>query len=160
MISPHLTAAMAQAKTDDRRRAAAARSRTQPRAQPGRPVASDESVTLRFGSSADEKRLARLAALDSAEPPEQPVLLAEVDGRLLAALALTHSTVIADPFYRTADVIDLLCARARQLDGADRMSPSGRVRSWFRLRLRGCRAFTAERSTSNSELINGTTSAQ
>ena len=29
------------------------------------------------------------AALDGAEPPEQPVLLAEVDGRLLAALTLS-----------------------------------------------------------------------
>lgn len=157
MISPHLTAALAQARTDDLRQAAAARSRAQSRAQPIRPVKSDESVTLRFGSPADEERLARLAALDTAEPPAHPVLLAEVDGRLLAALALTDSIVIADPFYRTADVIDLLRARARQLAGEGRMSPSGHVRSWFRRRLRRCRAITAEAGAPSSELINPTT---
>jgi hypothetical protein len=134
MISPHLHTALAQAKLDDLCRAAGARSLTQHRAQPGRPVAAEKSVTLRFGSPADGGSLARLAALDSSKPLAQPVLLAEVDGQLLAALALSDGTVVADPFHRTADLIDLLRARARQLDGNSRMRRSGRLRSWSRLR--------------------------
>jgi hypothetical protein len=57
-------------------------------------------VTLRFASLADQGALARLAELDSTAPPTHPVLLAEVDGRLRAALAVTGGAVIADPFTR------------------------------------------------------------
>jgi hypothetical protein len=134
MISPALTLAVAQAKADDLRRAADAGRRRQPRAQPDRPGAGDESVTLRFASPADEKPLARLAALDSAEAPAQPVLLAEVDGQVLAALAVSDGTVIADPFHRTGDLVDLLRARATQLDGDSGMRRAGRLRSWSRHR--------------------------
>ena len=38
----------------------------------------EKTVMLRFGTAGHDN-LARLAALDSAQPPEQPVLLAEVD---------------------------------------------------------------------------------
>jgi hypothetical protein len=98
----------------------------------------EESVTLRFGSTTDQKSLARLAALDSAEPPGRRVLLAEVDGRLLAALALSDVRVIADPFHQTADLIDLLRAQERQLDGPSRTRRCGRLRSWARLSPRDC----------------------
>jgi hypothetical protein len=89
-------------------------------------------VTLRFGSVADQGALARLAQLDSAAPPTQPVLLAEVDGQLRAALALPDGAIIADPFHRTADMIDLLRARARQLNAKPRITESRRHRLWFR----------------------------
>ena len=78
--------------------------------------------------------LARLAVLDSSEPPAQPILLAEVDGQLLAALALSDGTIVADPFHATVDLIDLLSARARQLEGNSPMRRSGPLRSWSRLR--------------------------
>jgi hypothetical protein len=93
-----------------------------------------EDVTLRVGSVADEKPLARLAALDSAAPMKQPVLLAEVNGQLLAALALSDGAVIADPFHRTAYLIDLLRARAQQLDGLGPIRRRGRLRAWAGLR--------------------------
>lgn len=133
MISPDLMLPVAQARIDDLRRAADAHRAARGLTQPARSVVTEKSVTLRFGSSGDQKSLARLAALDGAEPPEQPVLLAEVDGRLLAALALSDGRVIADPFHRTAELIDLLRARARQLDGHSRMRRCGRLRSWARL---------------------------
>jgi hypothetical protein len=98
---------MAQAKADDLRRAADANRLAHPRTQRERPVAAQRSVTLRSGTPADRRPLARLAELDSAAPPAQPVLLAEVDGQLRAALALTGGAVIADPFHPTADLIDL-----------------------------------------------------
>ena len=134
MISPELHRALAQTRVDDRRRAADAYRLTHRRSQPGRAVATDRSVTLRFASPADQSQLARLAELDSATPPAQPVLLAEVDGQLRLALALTDRTLVADPFHPTAELIDLIRARARQLDAAPRIKRSGRLRSWFGLR--------------------------
>jgi hypothetical protein len=91
-------------------------------------------VTLRFGVTDDQTRLARLAALDSSKPPAPPILLAEVDGQLLAALALSDGTVVADPFHPTADLVDLLRARAHQLGGDGPMRRSRRLRSWSLLR--------------------------
>jgi hypothetical protein len=129
MISPQFTMAVAQARIDDFRRAADRFRVAYGQTRPPTPVLSHESVTLRFGSPGDEKSLAELAALDSAERPTRPVLLAEVDGRLRAAMTLSDGTVIADPFHATTDVIDLLCARARQVCG----------RRW----LRGCRQVRA-----------------
>jgi hypothetical protein len=128
MNSPQLTLAVAQARIDDLRRTADARRAAHGRIRPARAVVTEKSVTLRFCSAGDEKSLARLAALNRAEPPEQPVLLAEIDGQLLAALALSEGTVVADPFHPTVDLIDLLRARARQLNGDGRIRCSGR---WY-----------------------------
>lgn len=134
MISPQLNMAVAQTKVDDLRRAADAYRLAHPRTQPGPPVATQRSVTLRFGTPDDRWPLARLAELDSAAPPAQPVLVADVDGQLRAALALTGGAVIADPFYPTADLIDLLRARARQLGATPRIRRSRRLRTWSQLR--------------------------
>ena len=90
-------------------------------------------MTLRFAIPADAKRLARLAELDSSKPLAQPSLLAEVDGQLLAALALSDGTVIADPFHHTADLVDLLRARAHHLDTQRSAKRSARFRFWTRL---------------------------
>lgn len=74
-------------------------------------------VTLRYAAAADGERLRTLAALDSAEPPSGAALVAEVDGRLRAALPLDGSRPIADPFHRGSELIELLQLRARQLVG-------------------------------------------
>ena len=134
MISPELQMAFARAKADDLRRAADAYRLTHRRAQPACPVLAETIVTLRPGTPADERPLAQLAELDSSSPPELPALLAEVDGDLRAVLDLTDGTVIAHPFHPTAAVIDLLRARARQLDATPRTSGPRRPHSWSRLR--------------------------
>jgi hypothetical protein len=72
-------------------------------------------VTLRYASAADGDRLRVLAQLDSAEAPAGPALVAEVDGRLRAALPLDGAPPIADPFYRGAELLELLRLRAHQL---------------------------------------------
>ncbi len=72
-------------------------------------------VTLRYAAAADAGALRRLAELDSATAPELPVLLAEVDGRLRAALPLDGGAPIADPFHRGLELIELLRTRATQL---------------------------------------------
>ena len=133
MISPQLHMALAQAKVDDLRRAADIHRLTGRRVSPAQPAAAGRSVTLRFASPADQEPLARLAELDDSTPPTHPVLAAEVDGQLLAALALTDGTVVADPFHPTTDLIDLLRARARYL-GTPRIRRSRGLRAWARLR--------------------------
>ncbi|HET9103399.1 MAG TPA: hypothetical protein VFN55_08595 [Solirubrobacteraceae bacterium] len=68
-------------------------------------------ITLRAAGPADAGPLRRLAALDSACVPAPPLLLAEVDGVLRAALSLADGRAIADPFQRTAGLIALLRAQ-------------------------------------------------
>jgi hypothetical protein len=60
-------------------------------------------LTLRHAASADEAQLAFLAALDSSPPLSLPVLLAEVDHEVRAAVSLVDRRVIAHPFH-LADV--------------------------------------------------------
>src|SRR5437764_9237080 len=72
-------------------------------------------LTLRYGSAADATRLRRLAELDSASAPTGPVLVAEVDGRLRAALPLDGTRAIADPFHRGEELIGAPRLRAAQL---------------------------------------------
>jgi hypothetical protein len=89
-------------------------------------------LTLRFAFPDDQVVLARLAALDSSEPPPQPVLIAEVDGEPRAALSLADGRVVADPFRFTLPLVALLRARAAQLSGA---GPGSRAGGLGRLRL-------------------------
>jgi hypothetical protein len=62
--------------------------------------------------------IARLAALDSARPPEPPVLTAELDGEICVAVSLIDLRTVADPFRLTAEVRAITLARAQQLLGA------------------------------------------
>ena len=73
-------------------------------------------MTLRRYSAEDHDPLARLAALDSAKPPHQPVVVAEVGGQLRAALSRNDGSLVADPFHLTGAVADSLRAYAQQLD--------------------------------------------
>ncbi|QEC50484.1 hypothetical protein FSW04_24825 [Baekduia soli] len=75
------------------------------------------TVTIRPASGDDAAALARLAALDSARVPAGPLLLAEVDGALCAAVALHDGSAIADPFRPTVALLELLHGRVRQLGG-------------------------------------------
>jgi hypothetical protein len=74
-------------------------------------------VTLRLATEDGSSGLRRLAQLDSARAPSGPVLIAEVDGRLQAALPLDGGAPIADPFRRSADLVALLRMRAAQMSG-------------------------------------------
>jgi hypothetical protein len=76
-------------------------------------------VTVRHSVDADERALARLAALDSAAPLRGPALLAESDARVIAALPLGSGRPIADPFEPTAEAVALLELRKTQLLARD-----------------------------------------
>ena len=72
-------------------------------------------VTVRLAIEADARALRRLAALDSSPPPAGPTVVAEVDGELVAAVPVDGGPAIADPFLRTAALIQMLELRASQL---------------------------------------------
>lgn len=72
-------------------------------------------VTLRFAAAADADRLRRLADLTATAPPSGPALVAEIDGRLRAALPLDGGPSISDPLHRGVELVELLRLRALQL---------------------------------------------
>ena len=86
------------------------------------------SITIKLATEADTERIRRLAELDSKPAPHGDVLLAELDGRLLAAIGM-DGNAIADPFERTGSVVKVL---RTQLEG----EPKRRVRRrWLRRRV-------------------------
>ena len=74
------------------------------------------TVVIRAARGSDAPALRRLAELDSHDRiPAGDLLIAEADDQLVAALSVDTGERIADPFRRTADVVDLLAYRARRL---------------------------------------------
>ena len=72
-------------------------------------------VTVRRFSERDIDGIRRLAALDEKPVPIGGVLVAELEGELVAALPLDGGEALADPFTPTEDIVALLELRARQL---------------------------------------------
>ena len=69
-----------------------------------------QPLTIRLATASDAAELAYLAELDSTKVRRGDHVVAEIDGRLLAALALEDGVTFADPFEPTADVVALLKA--------------------------------------------------
>lgn len=102
-------------------------------------ITTNQSLTIRTAGPDDAAELVRLAQLDSARPlGEVATLVADVDGELVAALALGGDRAIANPLRHTAGIVALLEARAaeltarpaprrRRLLGSLRLSPAGRA---------------------------------
>jgi hypothetical protein len=74
-----------------------------------------ESVTVRRSSDRDKPALRRLAERDGRRLPPEPLLVAEVAGRLLAARSLANGASISDPFHPTGHMIELLALRSAHL---------------------------------------------
>ena len=72
-------------------------------------------VTIRPAREGDAVRLRDLATLDSAAVPAPPILVAEIDGTLVAAVGAASGEAIADPFVPTSEALELLTTRARRL---------------------------------------------
>ena len=128
-MHPLLAAGLANSMSRDRLGAARSRrtvkAATRARARSSAPA----EVVIRRATSADASALARLGELDgdrragellARHAAEQDVLIAEVDGRLEAALALSDGLAAADPFRPSAVPAELLALRARQLGAAPR----------------------------------------
>jgi hypothetical protein len=71
-----------------------------------------EAITIREATGADRPAVEQLAQLDEAPAPSGDTLLAFVDGRLAAARPLAGGRTVADPFMRTAALVQLLDAWA------------------------------------------------
>lgn len=76
-----------------------------------------DAIEIRLLGTEDAAELTRLAELDSAKAPPQPLLGGIVDRRLVAVHSLTTDESIADPFHPTVGVRTLLARRADQLRG-------------------------------------------
>src|SRR5690242_19451589 len=87
-------------------------SRSAPLPHPHPRLPALDAVVIRPAYPDDAAALERLARLDSRRPLDGPVLVAERDGRLLAALGTATGRHIADPFSPTADLVALLEVRA------------------------------------------------
>jgi len=81
------------------------------------------AVTIRWATPADARDLEVLAELDEAPVPAAPVLLAFVGDELWAACSPRTGAVICDPFRPTAEVVDLIRERGRQLTVPERERP-------------------------------------
>jgi hypothetical protein len=78
-------------------------------------MSTDTSLTIRPARPVDAWALERLAALDSAKPLTGDVLLAEADGRPVAAVSVATGAAVADPFTASAGAVDVLRMRAAQV---------------------------------------------
>jgi hypothetical protein len=72
-------------------------------------------VTIRLAADADRAAIERLAARDSRRAPGGPLLLAEREGTVEAAISVQTGEVVADPFRRTAEIVDLLRCHAGEV---------------------------------------------
>ena len=66
------------------------------------------TIQIRPAAVGDSATLRRLAALDSHRPLRGRTLIAVQDGTALAAIAVEDGTVVANPFARTAELVELL----------------------------------------------------
>ena len=83
-------------------------------------------LIIRRSTDADRAALRRLATLDSGEYHGEPMLVAVQAGELVAAVPIGYEgRPFADPFVRTAGVVELLLLRAAQLR-AESASPTVR----------------------------------
>ena len=103
------------------RRAAQLRALREERAPDG------AQVTVRALHDEDGAEVERLAQRDSRSVPAAPLLGAEVDGTLVAAIAPRTGIVLSDPFASSsASAVELLRLRAQQL--APRAATTSRLR--------------------------------
>jgi hypothetical protein len=77
-------------------------------------------ITIRASTDDDRAAIRTLAALDSRVAPAGDSLLAFAGTELRAALPLNGSAPLADPFHPTAEIVDLLRVRAKQMKPARR----------------------------------------
>ena len=75
-------------------------------------------VTIRLARDSDLAQLVRLGERDTRPLPDGPLLVAERKGSIDAILSLTTGEAVADPFKRTADLVELLRAHARRRESS------------------------------------------
>jgi hypothetical protein len=84
----------------------------------GTPTLEPETITIRPLREADVPAVELLAELEERPVPPGPLLLAEVDGSIEAAIGVEGRETIANPFSGSAGAVSLLHLRAAQLHAA------------------------------------------
>src|SRR4051812_20897009 len=75
----------------------------------------DSTILIRRASDDDAPALRRLAQLDGARLPDGDLLVAEADGEIRAALRVSDSAYVADPFFPSRTLVGMLDARAKAI---------------------------------------------
>ena len=73
-----------------------------------------EAITITHLTEADSQDVWRLALLDDRRAPKAPALLGYVGGELRAAVGLLDGQTVADPFHRTAELVEMLQFQAHK----------------------------------------------
>jgi len=82
-----------------------------------KPITTSDLI-IRIARASDAEALEQLARLDDQRALRGDVIVAEIDGRILAARSMESGRTVADPFHRTADLVALLDVRAALLRGS------------------------------------------
>ena len=77
-----------------------------------------ESITIRPLREHDIEAVHLLAELEDRPVPPGPLLLAEVEGTIEAAIGVEGGETVANPFSESASAVSLLHVRAAQLRAA------------------------------------------
>jgi len=96
-------------------RIATLRRAARPRRRTDEVVVESPDIELRLCKPADDPAIERLAALSEVPEPHGRLVVALLDGKLVAALSLSNGDIIRDPFVKTAPLVALLKVRAEQL---------------------------------------------
>ena len=96
-------------RTATLRRSARPRKRTEP------VRVESPDIELRMCKPEDDPEIDRLAALSEVPVPYGRLVVALLDGKLVAALPLNGDPALRDPFVKTAELVRLLEVRAEQL---------------------------------------------
>ena len=75
----------------------------------------DSTLTLRPADDADRAAVERLAEMEDAELLGGEVLVAELDGYVIAALSIAHGRAVADTSRSTTGIVRLMQERREQL---------------------------------------------
>jgi hypothetical protein len=75
----------------------------------------DTAITIRRATADDTLALRRLAQLDAVRLPEGELLVAEADGEIRAALRISDSAYVADPFFPSRELVGMLATRAKAI---------------------------------------------
>lgn len=122
-MNPFLSNEIAKQRIGDLRREARA-GRVPEEAEP---LPDEDCLTVRTATPRDSDAVRLLAALEGVSMPTGEVLVAQVGGDVVAALPLGGGRPIADPFRPSAEFVEVLEVRARQLRRAEEESRDGGV---------------------------------
>lgn len=105
----------------------------------------NSDITIRAATPADTDALVRVAGRDAGELPQGPMLVAEVAGDVRAAIDLHDGMVIADPFHRTVELVEMLRIRSGSV-GHARSGALGQPSGWRIVGLRLAAASSRRRT--------------